>query len=448
MRKVLFVFLIPVLFFFAVTDSCSEAAQSLIHRSIAFLSDDRPVGFHFTFQIEKSPVFGDGRTDQLNRLLKHFFFDGTIDENLSELTVSLDQQDLFNISQIHLSKKESVCLSPANGDPVIIPDQAVPEEELYSLQGVSDTYLREKDIFSSLNSFRLLISRLPEEFPEKTGSVKILEKYRYYGAATKRVTVNITGEELNEFIRKNLPEYSENELFPDLSALIFENRQGFTLLFTEDNQLISITYSGKLRLSEEDLREVRLDWKTVQNDTLEKNELTLRTPNSDRTRRDNYILDSQWTLEEDGRETFRWNAETDLLSDAIRTQNKISSEWAAADHHLSGEYTETNLSDRTHPSKTFLVDADVSDSYEYHGTLEIIDKNDKIEASRFLIGFQVFPAISEAVSAFQPEARNVSLEEYLGIRSSLESYILHELIKLPDEDLVFIMEGLPETAWY
>ena len=450
MKKKLSVILLLLLFLVsAVPFSCSEAIPSLIQRALAFLDYDHPLGFRFTIQVEKSPVYGEGRTEQLNRLLKHFSFDGTIHESLSELTVLLDQQKLFGISQINLSNQERISLSPADGDPFILPQMNDTETLLPSLQSATETYLREKSIFHSLYSYVSLISRLPDAFPEKTGSSKILEKYRYYGTATRRVTVNITGEELNDYILTHTSETRENEeMFPDLSGLVFENRQGFTLLFTEENQLIGITYSGKIRFpEEEDLREVRLDWKTVQNSVLEKNELTLRTPSSDRTRRDNYILDSQWALEEDGSEAFHWNAETDLLSDSVRTQRKVTSEWTAAGNHLSGTFSETDLSDRTHPARNYVVNADVSDLDEYNGTLEIIDKNDKIETSRLLVGFQVFPAITEPVSASQPEARTVSPEEYTEIRNSIESFILREMFKLPVEDLAFIREGLPETAW-
>lgn len=449
MKKKLSVILLLVFLVYAVPFSCGETAPSVIQRAITFLDYDHPLGFHFTIQVEKSPVYGEGRTEQLNRLLKHFSFDGTIHESLSELTVLLDQQKLFGISQIHLANRDQVSLSPANGEPFMLPDMGDDEKLLPSLQSNAESYLREKSIFHSLNFYVSLISRLPDAFPEKTGSSKILEKYRYYGTATRRITVNITGEELNDYVLRHLNETKGNEeMFPDLSGLVFEDRQGFTLLFTEDNQLIGITYSGKIRFpEEEDLREVRLDWKTVQSSTLEKNELTLRTPSSDRTRRDNYILDSQWTLEDDGSEAFRWNAETDLLSDSIRTQRKVTSEWTAAGSHLSGAYSETDLSDRTHPARNYIVNADVSDSDEYNGTLEIIDKNDTIETSRLLVGFQVFPAVSEPVSASQPEARTVSPEEYPEILNSIESFILREMIRLPREDLAFIREGLPETAW-
>ena len=451
MKKRLWFFLILILFTCAVSFSLCEAGPSLIHRAFSFLNyADSPVHFNCTLQFEKSPFYGEERTSQLNRLLKHFVFDGTLGDNLWEMTVSLDQQNLFSLSEIQMTRNHSVCLTPGDKeDSYILPDAAVSDWPSSYAQYPAESYLREKSIFLSLASFRSLIGTLPEAFPDKTGTSKITEKYRYYGTAVKRITVNITGEELNEYIRKNLGKYPVSTgLFPDLSTLFFENRQGFTLLFTEENRLISVTYSGKIRFPEEDLlREVRLDWKTVQTDQLEKNELTLRTPNSDRTRKDNYILDSQWDLLDDGSETFHWNAQTDLLSDNIRTQKKITSEWSAAGSHLSGSFSETDLSDRAHPSAVYLVETDVSDSSEYKGTLEIIDKNDKIELSRILIGFQLFPAFSEPVSALQPDARTLMPEEYPEIIDSLESFILRKIIRLPEEDLSFIREGLPESVW-
>ena len=448
MKKKLIVSLILIfLLHSAATVSFAEAGQSVIRRAIAFLSEGKPTGFHFTVQLGKSPVFGESRTEQLNKLLKHFDFDGVIDDNLSEITVSINDQKLFGISQIHLAAREMTCLSDADGKSYIIPSEYASEFKLQSFQDTSDSYLLQKNIYQSLESYLSLIKNLPDEYPEKTGSAKILEKYRYYGAATRRVTVNITGDELNSYVLKRMKEFGENELFPDLSVLSFESRQGFTLLFTDDNQLISITYSGKIRLSEDDLREVRLDWKTVRSDTLEKDEMTLRTPNTDRTRRDNFILDSQWILNEDGSETFHWNTETDTLANSVRTQKKTETEWISSDGRLTGSYSETNLSDKTHPARTVVLDADISDSHEYIGTLEIIDKNDKIETGSFLVGFQIFPAITELVTAVQPESQALSPEEYPEIRDSIESFVLQELIRIPEEDLTFIKEDLPEAIW-
>ena len=208
MKKKLSVILLLLLFLVsAVPFSCSEAIPSLIQRALAFLDYDHPLGFRFTIQVEKSPVYGEGRTEQLNRLLKHFSFDGTIHESLSELTVLLDQQKLFGISQINLSNQERISLSPADGDPFILPQMNDSETLLPSLQSATETYLREKSIFHSLYSYVSLISRLPDAFPEKTGSSKILEKYRYYGTATRRVTVNITGEELNDYTEADIYAY-------------------------------------------------------------------------------------------------------------------------------------------------------------------------------------------------------------------------------------------------
>ena len=194
------------------------------------------------------------------------------------------------------------------------------------------------------------------------------------------------------------------------------------------------------------MRTVRLEWKTVRSDAVDRDEISLRTPDSRGTRRNNLILEHVRRIQDDGKETFFWKAETDKLEDGIRTRSFFQTDAEAENGSIAGSISETIIekSTTTGNNINFTVRADSSD--QYSGTLEIISKKDKIESGKLKVSFGFSPESGARAADIPYEPQPVNENEYNEIRITMISRILKEITKLPPQDLVFLTEGIPEDA--
>jgi len=428
--------------------AAGKAETSVIREAIGFLDMQNPVSITIAAEIGKAGPYDEVRTEKLNRLLQHFSFSGVIDSYESELSVSLDDRQLFSLIRRQLTKTSEMILATDSYHYYIVPEgQENAAGYAFFSSDSLDRILTNRDILCSLDEYRSFLEQLPIYFSEKASETKILEKYRDYGTAVKKITISLNGEDLNLFFSENADLFQERNIIPDPREVFFSERQGFTLLFTEDNHLLKANYSGKAGISENDIRTVRLEWKTVRSETLEKDELQIRTPNAEGTRRNNYLLDYIWKKTEDGAESFSWSAETDRLADGSRKQGKILYELTASDLQVSGTLSDT-MSEK---SVSVTTDARISynkkDNSHYSGTLEIMNKKDKIVTGCLDIRFDFTTDAAMQVTADHPDPLTVTEEEYDCIRESLYAEILCEILKLPEEDLVFLNEGITAEAW-
>ena len=81
------------------------------------------------------------------------------------------------------------------------------------------------------------------------------------------------------------------------------------------------------------------------------------------------------------------------------------------------------------------------------GTLEIISKKDKIETNRVSLTFDLSQGLSSPVASDTAEPVRISEQQYNILEESLFSDIIRELLLLPEEDLVFLREGIPDDSW-
>ena len=446
-RKKSTAFVLVLLLFF---QGIRYASASEIREFIRCLGSEQPLCYELTAEFGKLPQFDETRTEKLNLLIRHLSFHGFLDSEKAALTVSVDDADLFSVFQIQTSTdgETQTILSTDPNHSYTIPGRT-PGEQISGLSflNVFGDISEQTNIYFSLETFAGFFEYLLDTFQEKCGSVGILEKYKDYGTAVSRINLRLDADELSACIHdysKELPMFSG---IPDLRKLIFSGRQDFEFLVTEEGKIMKIRYGGMTGYSEEDLRTVRLEWKTVRNTSVERDELSLRTPNKDASRRNNFLLEHEWRISDEGKESFSWKAETDVLEEGIRTRGMIQCSAETDQDHLSGSFSETVAEKGLNTGKEVLFEVSCSQVDQYSGILEIISKKDKIESGRLKIGFILSKDIPFVSEADIPEPINVSEEEYSGIIQKLISAFLSELLKLPAEDLVFLTEGIPEELF-
>ena len=197
------------------TACAGNGAASGIREMIRFIGSSEPVAYELSAAFEKLPQFDENRTAQLNRLLKHFLFSGTLDQRETVLSVSMDGEKLFSVTETEVGGKSTGTLAPGGDPAVIIPEYETATDNLQyaeSFKNVSENL----DIYKGLEEYASFFENLPGLYPELSGSGKILEKYKDYGTAVKKVSIRFTDEEWTACVRKYAPETTEGSRIPDL----------------------------------------------------------------------------------------------------------------------------------------------------------------------------------------------------------------------------------------
>lgn len=407
---------------------------------------EEPVSFSLQAEAVKLPQFDENRTRQLNGLLKHVGFQGFISEKDAEITVTLDDEALFSILSLEQKGRKQTILAPDPEHHYILREETGAGTIPFSM-GEAEEIEKNLDIYHSIDAVVSLLEKMPDTFPEKVSKSKCTEKYRDYGSAAYKIVLKLTEEEMNQYLQVSSDGLPENCRDRRLLNLHFSGRQGFTLVYTEDNRLLRISYSGKAAWEEEDLREIRLEWKTVRKDGTARDELQLKTPNEKRTRRDNLILRFSRETGEDGTEQFSWRRETDQLENRVRTQAVFTADFSLREGKLEGTIVHSGLDNNLKNVRETTIALSSQKENSWSGTLEIISKKDKIEAEHFRCLLALSAGASAQVSAIQPEPAAVDTKEFVRITENLYSEILRKLMNLPAEDLSFIREGIPDELW-
>ncbi len=443
-----FVRTFAAIFVLVICLTCSAQA-SLFRDTVVFLESDGAVSFRIRPEAEKLSQFDDNRSSQLNRLLRHLEIVGAVNGENTEVAFTLDSEELFSILEWK-SKETMISFPAASGRSTCILPEIQKEADVtgFGQKVQADNPLFwNRSIYHSLDVYHVFFSNLPAAFPDHASSGKISEKYRDYGTAVRKITVVVQGEDLNSYLLNQKNSYAGMGYYPDPSEIVFEGRQSFTMLFSADNALIRVMYSGHAGLSAGDIRNVRLDWKTVRGNSLEKDEIELRTPNSSGTKRDNFLLTHILKTDADGSEAFTWSAETDRVSGGVRTREFSKASLNFRENRISGTMSERSSSRGKESTAEILLDSSVGEEHSYSGTLEIICKKDKIEKEKWLFLFDLSDVLplqgTFPVSEMIPE-ENVSAQD---IQEQLAASVLRRLLMLPAEDLSFLKDGIPDNLW-
>ena len=453
MKKRLFAFLLCIVLY-----ACSvcEAQASSFRNTVSYFRSSASFDFTLHAEVKKLPQFSDERTEQLNRLLKHITVRGTVDNQQSQASYLLDDNLLFSYIQLNGTDGKAAMIAPDQFHYYIVPAQS--EEEQQDSQPKAsrglDELQRNISIFETLDALNSFICRLPLVFPDRTSSAKIqAQTFRDYGKAVRKTTVTLNGDELTEFVHDNADMFPYIVDYPDFKSIYFEGRQTFSLYLSEDDKLIMAVFSGRAGISEDDLRTVRLEWKTVRGESLEKDELQLRTPNSKGTKRNNLLLTYIWKKADDGSETVQWVSETDRADNGQRTRIFDEALLSFTDHAVSGTMSEKNVSGNTILYTEGILNASVPSHNSCDGSLEINhklennSKKDKIEKDRILIRFTLAPGSAAQVSSLQFETIKTGETEYADLLERIFANIIQEMLKLPKEDIVLFKEGIPDEMW-
>lgn len=427
----------------------TSASASVFKDKILNMDEFQSFDFQLQTSFGKLPQFSEDRMKQLNLFLQHLSFQGTVDSSRAQISVLLDNQLLFSYSESESAQHKQAIVSFKPDEFYILPSTVTePTSSLDKLQNDFDSFIRDIKKIDALDLLLSAIKKISSEFPENIRITRIQpQSFRYYGRAVKKQTLSVSDEDMNAFMMNHFSILADLTGEALLSPPVFEGRQNISVLLTEDDLPVMITYSGRVGMGPDDIRSVRLDWKSSRKDNSERDELQLRTPNSQGTRRNNLLISYSWNIDESGIETAQWTIETDKLENRLRTRTFSEAFLELNNESIKGSLTGREVTPENTASTEAVFEISTGDDTQSAGTLEINHKYDKIEKERVFMTFRIMPESAEQVSSSKAAFINVDEESYPAFLSKMYAIIIRRLFQLPEEDLVFFREGIPADLW-
>jgi len=415
-----------------------------------FLLEDaeKPVLMTASVEAKMIPQFDEHRTEQLNRLLKHFSAEIFSAGKTALLRLMTDGEETLGMTLVREESGDKMVFSfsPHAGyvakrsENPLIPAS---EEDWAGLAGVSLQLLEDGYAF---------FSALPELCRDNTRETAVRQTIRKVGRATRRVTVSWSRQEVEEGAFETLKQKLAGEDFGKKTFGIMladfqpAGAQRAVLYFDEENRLIRVGFSGQGAWGEEANRKISLEWRCLHGAEQLYDELTLKTPAVRGNDRNNLILRRDETLGE--QEKAELSLEYDRVESGIRTrmQGTASLAW---DSRLTGEAELKTVQDGETAKILLTPEIASAGEKEYTGTLAIRREKDKITEEELTVAFTLGPG--DAVP--EPETEGIiylgtggegDQKEYERLREAIVSAVFARLIRLPEEDLGFLLEGFTE----
>ena len=365
--------------------------------------------------------YDENRLDQLNRLLKHLSLGLTMEEKDASLLVMVDGMEAWSSVNGY---------ADADDDTVRFLGQVFEPFNLY------------------LNAFYPVITGLREAYPEKSKSMEANLNLSGYGRAVRKILITIPAEEAETAFRETLLSLCENtEARAFLSKLVFSGQQKISFMLDQDDREIRINYDGKAGLSQEDIRSVSLVWKCLRNGNHRKDGLSLKTPAQNESDRFNVTLERDLNPDDPQGPAWQWTIETDDKSGPDRSLSKFSMEWKQEDTGLNGTMVHNLNKNGAKTSLSASATLSPSDDGSYTGGVEITHKKGKIEKEHFSVEVSVSPSGKEIRAEEKTTAESISAENRKQPDGNVNRELLRALLRIPDEDLLFLFSGLPEEEW-
>lgn len=392
--------------------------------------------------------FSKERTESLNKVLKHVSLSIRLDDKISETTVSIDQNPLFTVKEKKTEKKT---------------------ESIFSFQ--PDTIYQKSDDTESDNSFVMfldeqffLINRMLDQlypvfnkaataFPDysKTGISGI--NYGEYGKAVKKVIIQYPADYVKEYFPKVISDLCDTEESRCFTAQFrFKGNQRITLLFDQNEKLMYVSYSGILGITEESLRKVNFTWRCLRTEDMKKDQIVLKTPSVKGYDKYNLVYERELKLTDNAYQKMEWDFQLDLRDGESKKKIQYSSDLEFCDQKLSGTIQFVEKQNGQEQILTVVPEIRKEKSQEYNGTIEITDKKGKIIVSSLTSLFHIIS--SEDLSA--PDHEKGQLTDLDGeagkpaseaLQEKINRIIIRGLFELPEEDLQFFSQDIPDDAW-
>ena len=430
---------------------CAAAAESLSLRTML----NGEFGFPVTVRIS-SPVYqklaqyGEERLGQLNSLMKHFSIETHTDGAVSETSVLIDGNTVYNVSETEENGlvRRQWSVEP---DTVYLQDAGASYENNSAL-----TRFQDSDFYpvnQLMDEARDVLEEIGRQYSESGKSEKVSLNYKSYGKAVKRITIRFT----KDFVAEHFPEAlvscaAEPAVRAFLGSLSFEGVQRIILVYDEGDHLLRAIYDGVAGGSPSSLRKVSLSWKCLRSDDHLMDELTLRTPAVKGYDKYNMTYTRDMDLTEAENHRLSWNMDLDRREGDTREKITYKADLSHSDGVLGGQITYTEKGNGKDVKTVIIPAIAVKNTGECSGTLEITEYSGKIVISDIVSDISVCRSdpvrITEKADAKSIDISGPSGQEALkSLEQALAVQLIRSMLALPKEDTVFLSEDIPDEVW-
>lgn len=420
-----------------------------------------PMEITLSADVKTHMPFDENRCAQLNALLKHVSLrlnTSPDDEgDLSRLAVLVDGYKALQVlqkgengaAQVQLSWLPEVTFTGGEDLLQVLLGQ---EESTIGLCGFDGEETLWLDDGAEMMA---AIGTSLEEFG-KAASIKTAIKNM--GTARKKITYTIPKAQTDVLAQAIANHCPEGTLKAFLTGLTYSGQQKLILWLTGEGEVIRAEYAGKCGVDESNLRQVSLKWRMRRDDTVVRDDLTLKTPavkgndyNTVTVIRDlsqekkntiNYTLDFSETVRVDKKKTSR-SAEVELTSKTEGEGNRLNGSLTVK-QQLPGEDTTTSMLIQPdlfvgNESGTPLVSGVVNvQELQGKAVLEDADVHVQVGAGT-LMEWQETESV-QSVADLNETERNSLME-------NMAADLVPHLVLLPQEDTLYLSADLPEDVW-
>ena len=380
--------------------------------------------------MEKYPPYGEKRLEQLNRLLGH-------------LSLRLEKAGENARVQLLVDEQSAVTVTRKAGE---LEQDAWFAEQTKAEPGRNRSLLwmlEEGEAF--LDQLYAVLSGLADRFPERYREGKESLTYREYGAIVRKKTGVIPPEDA-EAMREVLAEAGEPLASILTKTPALSGQQRSNLFLGEEGQILRLTYDGTVGRDADSLRKVSLNWRRLRTDTKELDNLTLKTPAVSGGDRNNLVMERRYEEREDGTGALTWTLSFDDVADRVRTTTEISIRLENQDGRITGELVRKEKTGNQLTRWYVKPEITRENETDYAGRLEIVRYSGKIEMERGTVSLRLRTGGTDSLLSGEAEREDGGAEGTKEERAErMAAELLRALRGLPEEDLLFLTDGLSEA---
>ena len=394
--------------------------------------------------------YDEERTGSLNRLLQHISAGILIEDPLTETTVYIDDEPVFSVYEWPQGNKtrKSFSFEP---DTVLETETSHEQKEEPAFTCFLDTQFFR--INRLMDSMYYLLEKFPSAFEDLCKSDKTALSFKKYGKAVRQVTIRFPADYVRDHFPDALCTLTESEECRSfIRQLHFNGSQKIVLLYDTEDHIIRINYDGTAGFSEESLRKVSVNWKTLKAQDHLLDELILKTPAIKGYDKYNLSYNRELDLTDPDHYAVLWNYELDLKAGEVRKKIQFTTDLRFEENILKGKSQFSQKQDGKENKIT--IEPAISKEYdaEYEGLLEITNYSGKIVNSRITTRLRISPGNhlslreSDHTRFIDSQSSEGSAAEER-LQSGLESILVNRLLLLPREDLDFFSKDIPDEIW-
>ncbi|MBR0391686.1 MAG: hypothetical protein IJK38_05130 [Oscillospiraceae bacterium] len=413
-KKIMIITTVCVIMITAMTNACAGVMEDIR----TFMLMEEPVSWSMSagMILQAYPAFGEKRMEQFNRLIRH-------------LQLKMQKQaDQAATVQIFVSGSEAACFTVNTEQQVLSAAKTRQALTVFDLLDTGADFLRD----------------LPEKIPEAC-TEKIIKQKLKKGVAVRSVTITAAPVEegvhpLTELISKD-DHFILQSMF---GSWIFQGKQKFTLLYDEEGRLLKVNYTGRSGEAADRIRNIRLEWRIYRTKGNIWDELTLRTPTVEGADRDNWVLNRNQTVNDEG-ETLTFSFEYDQKTGNDKTGYRWDGNLQGSTG-LSGEISYSATIKNETDKMIFRPDLSLCNQKQIAGALEIIHVSSKIEKEHFTLQLDWNAEDTDDIK--RPDAVSLTSGFQDAMKRETVSTLLRSiLINVPEKDLGYLKEGISDTDW-